>query len=194
MARRKHIGEVIKLFSQSPVVTARDIELIVGSRAYAYLLLHNLSKHGRIKRLTKGYYTVHGDPTLTVFCYRPAYIGLQDALSIHNLWTQETNVVIVTARNIRGEKTIIGARVIIHRLKPEYYFGYHYVKYEKFYIPVSDVEKTMIDLAYFNSPIHPEIAEQARQRVDREKLLKYMGKYEGRVRRKIERRLQPILK
>ncbi len=193
MGKMKHLPSIIELFKTSPVVAVRDIAMLTGSRQYAYLLLHSLEKRGVIKRLVKGYYTIHDDPTLTVFCYRPAYIGLQDALSIHNLWTQETTVIIVTTRNIRGDRTVMGSKVAIHKLSPKYYFGYKYVKYGEIYIPVSDLEKTMIDLAYYRQPIHKETIKEAKKNINKHKLQQYLKNYNKKVQKRIIEKLKPLL-
>lgn len=193
MGKIKHLPLIMKLFKSSPVVAVRDVAMLTGSRQYAYLLLHWLEKKGRIKRLVKGYYTIHDDPTLTVFCYRPAYIGLQDALSIHNLWTQETTVVIITTRNIRGDREVMGAKVVIHRLNPKYYFGYQYVRYGDIYIPVSDIEKTIIDLAYYNQPVHQEVIQEASRSISTHKLKEYLQRYNSKVKARIIKKLKTLL-
>ena len=63
--------------------------------------MNYLVRQREVKRLTKGYYTVYEDPSLFVHCVKPAYLGLQDAMSFHNLWEQQTIPVVVTCRRVR---------------------------------------------------------------------------------------------
>ncbi|MHA1853248.1 MAG: type IV toxin-antitoxin system AbiEi family antitoxin domain-containing protein [Candidatus Heimdallarchaeaceae archaeon] len=151
MGKIIHLKELKEKLKLTPVFRTKDVELIIKNKNYTYLILHNLLKRGEIKRITKSWYSWQDDPTLTVFCFKPAYIGLQEALSIYNLWEQETNVVIITPRKVRsGIREFFGTNIIIHRISPKYFFGFDYLKYGDFFIPVSDIEKTLIDLVYFN--------------------------------------------
>ena len=193
MGRIKYLKDVMELFKKSPVVTTQDIKRLVKKEEYTYLLLHNLQRGNKIFRLVKGCYTAHEDPTLTVYCYRPAYIGLQDALSFHNLWSQETSVTIITVRNTKGVRTVLGNNVSIYNIKSDYYFGYQMMKYEKFYIPVSDVEKTLIDLVYYNQPLHNEVLAEAKKVVDKEKLSSYIQRYKDPVRQRIGNKLRDLM-
>ena len=186
MGKIKYLKDVREFFKQTPVVTSRDIRLIVKNDNYAHLLIRNMIKKGEIKRIKKGYYTIHEDPTLSVFCFKPAYIGLQSVLSIHDLWEQETNVVVVTAKEVRiGVREVFGNNIILHRIKPSLLFGYDLVKYDDFYIPVSDLEKTLIDFVYFNEIPDDRVIENIRRNIDMEKLMKYLEAYSNRVKKKI---------
>src|SRR3989338_1780177 len=133
MGKMKYLSDVKQFFKKTPVVSTRDIRLIIKNNSYAYLLVHNLIKTGEIRRIKKGFYTLYDDPMVSVFCFKPAYIGLQNALSIHNIWEQETNVVIITARKVRTEiKEILGNNIVVHRIKPKLLFGYDLIKYDNF--------------------------------------------------------------
>jgi len=186
MGKVKYLSEIMKFFEENAVVTTRDIKLYLKQRSYSYLLLSNLVKQGRIKRLTKGYFTIHDDPILSVFCFRPAYLGLQEALSIHNLWEQETNVVVVTTRKVRiGIHKILGSNVLVHRISPKYLFGITFVKYGDFFVPVSDIEKTLIDLIYFKQPISKKKILEIKRKANELKLKEYLKHYPKWVSKKI---------
>ena len=155
MGKKKYSEEIEALFKKSPVVDSNSILRIIRSRKkvsqYNKQLIRNLLLAGKIRRLAKGCYTRHNDPSLAVFCFKPAYLGLQDALSMHNLWEQETIPIIITARKVRqGIRSIMGVNVLIRRIDKRYFFGYEHKNYGDFYFPVSDIEKTFIDMAYFN--------------------------------------------
>jgi predicted transcriptional regulator of viral defense system len=186
MGRMKYLKDVKEFFKKTPVVSSRDINVFVKNKNYSHLLVSNLIKREEIKRVVKGFYTIHEDPVVSVFCFRPAYIGLQDALSIHGLWEQETNVVIVTAKKVkRSAIEVLGSKVILHRIKPKYLFGYDIIKYGDFHVPVSDMEKTFIDLIYFNEIPDRKIMKELKKRIDQKKLRAYLRAYPKRIRERI---------
>jgi predicted transcriptional regulator of viral defense system len=142
------------------------------------LILSKLTKKEEIFRLTKGFYSAFNDPTFSVFCFKPSYLGLYDALSLRNLWEQETNATIITTKKVRtGIRKILEANVTIKRIKQKYFFGFDYIKYDNFYIPVSDLEKTLIDLVYFKEPLTWQILRNLKNKIDEKKMLKYLKAY-----------------
>ncbi len=194
MGRQKYQTEIEALFEKSPVVTFGSVERIIKKgrnvRQYAKQAMRNLLKKGRVKRLAKGCYTIHGEASLAVFCFKPAYLGLQDALSFHNLWEQETIPVIITGRKIRqGIRKILGMNVVIRRLDKRYLFGFDYGKSGDFFLPYSDVEKTFIDLVYFNEHIGAEAKKNLRKMADVKKLNEYLKAYPAAFRKRVLARL-----
>jgi predicted transcriptional regulator of viral defense system len=188
MGKVKYLPEIMELFKKTPVVTTRDIKLYLKQKGYSYLLLSNLVKQGKIKRITKGFFTIHDDPLTSVFCFRPAYVGLQEALSIHNLWEQETNVVIVTTRKVRiGIHEILGSNVLVHRINPKYFFGFTLLKYGEFFVPVSDVEKTLLDFIYFKQPLSKDTISEIKKNLDVNKLKNYLKVYPKWFHEKLKR-------
>ncbi len=192
MGQVKHLGEVMRLFEKSPVVDARSIARVIRSRTdasqYEKQLVHNLLKSGRIKRLAKGCYTARDDPSLAVFCFKPAYLGLQDALSFHELWEQETAPVILTARRVRqGARQIMGQNVLIRRLDRRYMFGFDYYNRGDLHLPYSDVEKTLIDMVYFGEHLTDEALRNLRKRLDTKKLRSYLKAYPAKTRASVLR-------
>jgi len=190
MGKEKYINEVMEFFKKTPVVSTRDIRLIINKnrtrKNYTHLFVHNSIKSGRIKKVVKGFYTILEDPTVTVFCFKPAYIGLQDALSLHNLWSQESNVVVITVKKVRsGIRRILDSNIIVRRINPRYFFGFELIKYGSFYIPVSDVEKTLIDFVYFKEVLDKEVLNEIKRRVDRKKINKYLKRYPERIRKNV---------
>ena len=190
MGKKKYLDKIQELLRKSPVVDADSIIRIVRSgknvKQYHKQLIRNLVIGGKIKRLAKGCYTAHEDTSLAVFCFKPAYLGLQDALSIHNLWEQETIPVIITVRKVRNDiRSISGANALIRRIDKKYFFGYAYIKQGDFYFPVSDVEKTFIDMVYYNENISNELVASIKKRIDRKKLKSYLKRYPGMILKRI---------
>jgi len=190
MGKVKHLNKIREFLKTTPIFRAKDAELIVKDKNYSNLLLHNLVRRGEIKRVTRGWYSLHEDPIVSVFCFRPAYIGLQESLSLHDLWEQETNVVIATTRKVRtGLREIMGSNVIIHRISQKFFFGFESFNYGNFFVPVSDIEKTLIDLVYFNETPGKDILREIKKRINREKLRSYLKHYPLKFRKRVEKLL-----
>lgn len=190
MGKRKHIDTILKLFTQSPVVDYGSIERIITDKnkkaTYAKLLISNLIKQGKIQRLAKGYYTTHNEISLAVYCFKPAYLGLQSALSMHGLWEQETIPIIMTTTKTRvGVRRVLGANVAIRRLDNKHFFGYAAEQDGTFYLPYSDIEKTFIDLITFKQAITSETLQNFKKRIDPQKLQQYLQQYSQKTRKEI---------
>jgi len=181
----KKIDLVRRLAEKSPYFTTYDVIRILKNRKYAYLLLSILEKRKEIFRLAKGFYSKHDDPSLIVYYFKPAYLGLQDAMSFHNLWEQETIPMIITVKNVRrGLRKVFGMNVLIRKIDPKYFFGFEFFKANDFYLPISTVEKTLIDLIYFRE-WRAEYSSYFKQRIDRKILEGYLRKYPKKTQEKI---------
>ena len=112
-------------------------------------------------------------------------------MSIHNLWEQETIPVIITANKVRqGIRKILGVNVLIRRIDKRYFFGFEYLKYGNFYLPVSDMEKTFIDLVYFKENLEKEALKNIKKGIDDEKMRIYLKKYNKKFRERVFRILK----
>ena len=184
MGKIKYIKDIRNFFEKNKVVDINSLRKFISKKKnnYVYLLVSNMIKKGEIKRITRGYYTVYEDYTLAVFCFKPSYLGLESALSIHNLWEQETNPVIITTNNIRqGTREVFGNNILLRWITSKYFFGVEYVKEGELYIPVSDIEKTFIDMVYFRKKIDKDILKEFKRRIDINKLNDYLKKYPVRI-------------
>ncbi len=192
MGKIKYLDNIKKFFVESPVVDIESLKKFIAkkNKDYIYLVISNLLKKKEIKRITKGYYTIHEDPSLIVFCFKPSYLGLQNALSFHNLWEQETNPSVITTRNLRkGVRTVFGRNVLIKRIDKKYIFGFEYYKDGDFYFPYSDIEKTFIDMVYFRQPLDKENVLEFKKNINKKKLKDYLKKYPKRFRDKVMSKL-----
>ena len=188
MGKIKYIDDIRKFFKKSPVVDIGSLKRFITkkNKDYIYLVINNLLRKKEIKKITKGYYTIHEDPSLIVFCFKPSYLGVQNAMSFHNLWEQETVPVILTARNVRsGRREVFGANVIVRKIDRKYLFGFEYYNDGDFYFPYSDIEKTFIDMVYFRQPLDAEVISNFKEKIDRKKLNSYLERYPERFRKKI---------
>lgn len=184
MGTQKYKKRIEELFEKSPVVDFASLRKIIGSD-YAKLYVSSARKQGKIIRLAKGRYTIYRESSLTVFAFQPAYLGLQSALSHHGLWEQETIPVILTTKTIRiGIRQVMDGNVNIHRISKEHFFGFSPLQDGRFYLPYSDVEKTIIDMLWFRQAIETESIKKAKKAVNASKLKKYLESYPLPFRRK----------
>ncbi len=190
MGKSVHIGELRRYARSTAALSARDVELLAKDRGYALLMLHNLASRGELNRIARGWYSIHRDPIVSVFAMRPAYDGLQEALSLHNLWEQETNVVIVTCGKAKpGVRKVMGENVIVHRIAPQHFFGFDYLPYGGFYIPVSDPEKTLLDLIYFGEDPGKDVMRDVARKADAKVMERYLKRYPSAFAIRVKREL-----
>jgi len=191
MGRSVHVGELRRYARSTAAFSARDVELLADDRGYALLMLHNLAARGELNRITRGWYSIHRDPVVSVFAMRPAYVGLQEALSLRNLWEQETNVVIVTCGKAKpGVRKVMGESVIVHRIAPQYFFGFDYLPYGEFYVPVSDPEKTLLDLVYFGEDPGKDVLRDVARGADAKVMTRYLRRYPSAFATRVKRALR----
>ena len=194
MGKQIHLDKVEGLFDKSPVVDFKSLERIVGKNKnsnYAKLLVYNLLKKEKIKKIGKGIYTKHNEISLAVFSFKPAYIGLQSALSHHGIWEQETIPVIITTRKVRrGLRVLMGNNVFLRNINKKYFFGWEYLEDGNFYIPYSDLEKTFIDMVVFNQKMDAETLKNLQKKIDKGKLLNYLKKYNSKIRERVMKLLK----
>jgi len=194
MGKIKYIENIEKFIQKTPVFDISSLKKFIlikkGNRKYIYLLVNKLLKKGKIKRLTKGYYTIYEEPSLAVLSFKPAYLGLQDALSFHNLWEQETIPIIITTKKIKvGIRKFLNTNILLRRINKKYFFGFDYYKQNNFYLPYSDIEKTLIDLIYFKEKLSLEEMANIKNKINFKKLNSYLKIYPKKFREKIMRKL-----
>jgi predicted transcriptional regulator of viral defense system len=192
MGKIKYLNKIRELFQKSPLVTISSLKRILGrEKGYIHVMLNNLVRKGEIFRVTRGKYSQHDDPTVAVYCFQPSYLGLQNALSIHNLWEQETNIIILTTQTVReGLRKCMGSRILLKRIPPALFFGVEYKQYGNFYVPVSDIEKTFLDLLYFRQLTGRQLISHFRKKLDRDKLNTYLSKYEQNFQKEVRKLLK----
>jgi len=189
MGTHKYIEQIKDLFSKSAVLSFHTISRSIKKgthKAYAKQLVYYLMKKSFIHRLTKGWYTTRTDPSLSVFAFQPAYLGLQSALSAHGLWEQETIPIILTTKHIRqGLRTILGGNVLLKRIMPNQYFGIQHIQDGNLVLPYSTIEKTLLDMIVFKQPISKEVIRELRKRIDTKLLKAYLKEYDPQTRKTI---------
>jgi hypothetical protein len=174
-----------------PVFKVSDVKIAFRkegiSSGYIHLMLHNLLKGNEVTRITRSEYTFHSDAAVVGFAFEPFYYGLENALSIMRISEQGTNFIVLTVRNVRaGVRSFKGRNYRIQRIQKQHMFGYRLFKYGEFWIPVSDLEKTIIDMIYFKDHIRKELWPVLLKRLDKRKIEKYLENYRLGFKKKVK--------
>ncbi|RLG69944.1 MAG: hypothetical protein DRO04_02610, partial [Candidatus Iainarchaeum archaeon] len=112
--------------------------------------------------------------------------GLYEALSLRNLFEQETNPIIITPRKVRtGLRKFLGRNYIVKRIRRKMFFGFETMQYYDFNIYVSDLEKTFIDFIYFKEPLEENILRTLVRKLNKRKLYNYLKRCNPRLKRKV---------
>ena len=180
----KYINKIRESFDNYdyPVFTLTDTRVLLSnsgiSQRYLKALINHLMKTKEIRRITTGTYTFHDDLAVVGFAFRPFYYGLEDALSYRNLWTQETNPIVMTANEVReGPRTLGNANYLVKNVRPGLFFGFDFIRHYDMWLPVSDNEKTFIDLVYYGHGIRNDALDTLMDSLDRKKLDEYLLHY-----------------
>jgi len=186
----KYIDLVRTHFRVRTIFTIKDVKRLLSQKGislnYTYVLMNHLTKKGEIKKITRGAYTFKEEIEVVGFAFSPFYYGLQEALSLRNLWEQEVNPVVITPRKIRqGVRKFLGNNYLIKRVNRSMFFGFEMIKYYEFWIPVSDVEKTLIDFVYFKQALQKETIEEIKQQIRDEILFGYLKRVPKWVKKRV---------
>ena len=144
--------EIVESTLNKPVFTSLQLIKKGIPREYLKVLLHKLVKKGTIYRVERGIYATVDDPIIIagniVF---PSYISMYTALYIRGALYQVPSIIqVVTTRRKKNKKiNFLGNLIEFYRIKKTYFFGFEYIPYNNFEIPVANVEKAIIDIFYF---------------------------------------------
>ena len=135
--------EILEHFSKAPIFTLSDVNQIVSNRVYAKKLVSRMVGSGRVKRVKKGLYTMHGDPFLiSTFLLRPSYISSVSALAYHRRITQIPKEVFCFTSKLPMRYFFMEEINFFHT---KYFFGFEGMDYLGFTVPVATPEKALID-------------------------------------------------
>jgi predicted transcriptional regulator of viral defense system len=188
----KYVKEFLNYFKSFPTFSAKDVKLFLrkngAGKDYYKIFMHNLLNSKRVFSIKKGYYSLYDDPMIMGFAFSPFYYGLETALTYYKLWDYMTPITIITSKKVRsGFRTLYGRKVNIRRISKSAFFGYSMVPYkDDIYVPMADVEKTLLDFIYFNSDISDDVFQNLLKKCNKKKLETYVRKnYTSRIKRRI---------
>lgn len=181
--------EIADKFSSYPVFTYRDVKLYFKGRKKETKnlarILSYMKKSGKIYTIAKGTYSLSEDSIVSGFAFRPFYYGLLSALTINGLWTQISKPDIITIKRVRSSRISIfndkDNVIFIHHIPAKYFFGFDIIKYGRFTVPVSDCEKTLIDMFYYRTKLAIQEYGELLRKINEDKLNQYLKKYDKRT-------------
>ncbi|MDE1868974.1 MAG: type IV toxin-antitoxin system AbiEi family antitoxin domain-containing protein [Candidatus Micrarchaeota archaeon] len=173
-------------FAKYQVFTIRDVRLAMPDASIGNIrqtLSYMVSKK-RLYRVRSGKYAFKRDALVSGFAYRPFYYGLLSALTYRGLWDQLARPCIITTNNVKrsSAKVFVDMLVEVHHIPGRYMFGFANVQYGGFTVPVSDPEKTLIDMAYLKVKGSDECYAALAEVSDIKKLNDYLKAYDARTR------------
>ncbi len=195
MGKIKYTQEFRDHFKDRNYFTINEAERFLmqkgASKAYVRLMLHQMEKRSGIKRLKRGFYSFSENLDAVGFLFEPFYYGLQEALSLRELWEQQTNPVIITTRRVRtGLRSILGRNVVVRHIKKEMFFGYEPKRMGNAFLPVSDIEKTLIDFGYFRLQIPLYVVKSIVKRLDKDRLNDYLKRTDKSTKKRVDKMLR----
>lgn len=185
----KYKSEFLKHFGKFQLFTFDDAGLFLSdmgaSQYYIRKFISIMLKTGRLNRITKGYYTLNKEIEIIGYAFKPFYYGLGTSLIYYDLSEQQASQTVITTKMVReGVREIFGVNVVIKRIPKSLYFGYNDVMGERFHFYLSDIEKTLLDMIYFNYTVEEYVYKNIFRQVNKNRINGYLKKYSDRVRLK----------
>lgn len=145
---------LVSYFSKKAFFTSGDVKRYLArldvKEGYEKLLLHNMVRNGELFRLKKGVYTFTKNEEIAGYAFRPFYYGMEFALTLRKIWTQQSDPVIITRSKANpGVRIVLGTKVTVRRINKNAFFGFEYINYSGLFLPVSAPEKIILDFLYF---------------------------------------------
>ena len=163
-------SKILKL-RDVPIFSLADISQIVSGKEYAKKLLRKMVLSKEIKKIKRDKYTFYDDPFLvSTFVNKPSYISSVSALSYHKLISQIPKDVFCFT--LKKEKDVEFTSKIKF-IKTKYFFGFDYLEYSNFKIPISTPEKAIIDSIGL---VPLSLIEESFEEVNIERILEYLKK------------------
>ncbi len=187
----KYTEQFLEYFLKFPAFTVRDARLFLQKKGatagYSKIFLHNMTASGKVFTVARGRYTLYDDPMVAGFAFSPFYYGMETALTHYKLWDYITPISIITTNRVRrGAITILGRNASVRRIQQNKFFGYSMTQYKtNLYIPMADIEKTLIDSIYFHSRFSKSVYASIAERVDKKRLESYLKHYSGIIRQQV---------
>lgn len=186
----KYTEQFFRYFEGFPAFTARDVRLFFlkngAGRGYYKIFMHNMIKHGRVFTVRRGHYTLHDDPMMAGFAFSPFYYGMETSLTHYKLWGYMTPISIITTNRIRENSIeLLGRNASVRSLQKDKFFGYSMVQYKNAYIPIADIEKTLIDSVYFHAHFSSQVYAAMVKEIDRKRIDNYLKHYSVIVKKQV---------
>lgn len=146
--------------------------------------ISRMAKKRKIYTITKGVFSFEKRDELVGFAFAPFYYGGLAALMIRDMIDDQVKMEIMTTRRIKRSVMEVyngSSRVVLHHIPRKYYFGFEDLRYGGITVPVSDPEKTLIDLCYYHVGLTIQNYSGLLMVVNRRKLGEYLKRYDKRT-------------
>jgi predicted transcriptional regulator of viral defense system len=180
--------EITSAFKDFKTFTFKDVRILLSERhrdisdTTIRVTLSRMTKKRKIYKVMKGVFSLQEREEVSGFAFTPFYYGGLSALMIRNLIDDQVKMEIMTTRVVKRSLTqIYGGmtRIILHHIPKKYYFGFEDVKYGYGKVPVSDSEKTLIDLFYYKSRLSMSDYAELLKHIKPHKLRDYLRAYDS---------------
>ena len=187
-------NEITQLFKGFHTFTFGDVRAALKERhrhitdKTIQVTISRMAKAGKVFTILKGSYSLQRRDELSGFAFAPFYYGGLAALMVRDLIDDQVKMEIMTTRAVKRSFVSIydgSSSVIIHHTPRKYYFGFGDVSYGNITVPVSDPEKTLIDLFYYKIRLSIQDNADLLKAVSRKKLAGYLKAYDKRMAKRV---------
>ncbi len=182
-------SELYARFKDWPIFTINDAYLFLKSRhkvskKTVQVTLSRMVKSGRLYGVLKGTFSFNNSTDTAGFAYSPFYYGGMAALMIRDLIDDQVVLEVMTTKTVRRRmvKILGDARIVLHHIPKKYFFGFNDTQYGYSRVPVSDPEKTLIDLFYYKIVLSIQDYAEVLKAVNKQKLSTYLKVYDRHTR------------
>lgn len=178
-------------FKDFKTFTLNDVRVLLSERGGSVsdrtirVTLSRMAKKRRIYKVTKGVFSLQKRDEFSGFAFAPFYYGGVAALMIRDLIDDQVKMEVMTTRRVkRSVLEIYGGdtMIVLHHIPKKYYFGFGDEKYGSITVPVSDPEKTLIDLFYYKRAMSIQDYAGVLKRIKIRRLRYYLKAYDGHTR------------
>lgn len=187
-------NEIMQAFRGFRAFSFRDVRIVLQERhrlitdKTIQVTVSRMAKARKMFAILKGFYSLQRRDELSGFAFAPFYYGGLAALMIHDLIDDQVKMEIMTTHVVKKSFVSIyngSSSVVLHHIPRKYYFGFADVKYGDIIIPVSDPEKTLIDLFYYKVRLPIQNYADLLRVVSRKKLAGYLKAYDKRTAKRV---------
>lgn len=183
-------NEILKHFKNYNVFTMTDAKLFLSkvrkgnkklSSKTVQVTLSRMVRSGKLYCVTKGIFSVTDKAEISGFAFTPFYYGGLSALMIRGLIDDQVAMEIMTTKVVRKKNVNLfnhKVSVVLHHLPNRLYFGFDHVTYGNVLLPVSDPEKTLIDLFFYKIKLSLQDYSELLKAVNRNKINSYLRRYD----------------
>ncbi len=184
-------NEIINEFKNFKTFTFNDVRMVLNGRQMIsdktiQVTLSRMAKSKKLYKITKGVFSLQKRDEIAGFAFSPFYYGGLAALMIRDILDDQVKMEIMTTRRVKRSAVKIyggGSMVIAHHIPKKYYFGFEDLKYGDLIVPVSDPEKTLIDLFYYRKRLSMQNYAELLKHIKVGTLKKYLKAYDRRTAR-----------